>query len=348
LVVSFLLAGLVALHQSDRAVAAGEPSCSGACRVLEPVADTYLEGGKETSRDHGACPELEVDQSPEAITYLKFDLSALRDTPTSATLKLRCLDSSADGGTLYPVLDSSWIEGDRCGRSGAGLRRTDVDCNRDAKIDERDRTCTAYVPDFSQPLARIGRVSAGRDVVVDVTAGFRSGVGFYTLALRNDRSNGATYASREHPKARWRPRLEVVELLNDECDTPTVIEGTPFADTIDTRDAGTSDGDPNQSCVFPTGLPNSVWYSFTASTDGIVSVDTAGSDYATVVSVHTGACNPIDHRLTEVACEDGGGQSTLTFTVSTGTTYLILVTDGTGGFSPGGGTLRFALDFANF
>ena len=346
LALAFLLASLVALTRTGRAVAASDSACSGACRVLEPVADTYLEAGREATRDHGTCPELEVDRSAAAITYLKFDLSALRDSPTQATLRLRCLDASPDGGTLYPVVESSWVEGTRCGRSGAGLQWRDVDCNRDGRIDDRDRTCSAYVPDFSQPLARLGRVSEGRDVVVDVTAGFRSGIGFYTLAIRNDRSNGAEYASREHPKARWRPRLEVVELLNDECDTPTVIEDTPFADTVDTRSAGTSDGDPNQSCVFPTALPNSVWYSFTPPADGIVSVDTAGSDYATVVSAHTGACNPIDHALTEVACQDDDGQSALTFAANAGTTYLILVTDGTGGF-PTGGTLRFALDFTS-
>ncbi len=339
---------LAALGPIDGAGADDEPSCGDDCRVLEPVADTYLEAGKAASRDHGRCPEVEVDRSPEAITYLKFDLSELRDSSIRATLKLRCLDSSADGGTLYPVLDSSWVEGAHCARSGAGLKRTDVDCNRDGTIDEQDGICTSYVPDFSQPLAHLGKVKKGRDAVVDVTAGFRNGVGLYTLALRNDRSDGATYASREHAKAHYRPRLEVVELLNDECDTPAVIEATPFADSIDTRSAGTSDGDPNQSCVFPTALPNSVWYGFTAPSNGMVSVDTAGSDYATVVSVHTGECNPIDHALTEVACLDGAGEAPLTFAANAGTTYLILVTDGTGGFGPGGGTLQFSLDFTSF
>jgi hypothetical protein len=338
---------LVAIAGAGSALAEDESQCSGACMVLAPVADTYLEVGKQATRDHGTCAELDVDGSPAAITYLKFDLSTLRDSPTRATLTLRCLDSSSDGGTLYPVYDSSWVEGDRCGRSGTGLRRVDVDCNGDGAIDDADGACTPYVPDFSRPLASFGRVSSGRDVRLDVTAAFRSGIGFYTLALKNDSSNGASYASREHAKARWRPRLEVVELLNDECDTPTVIETTPFADTIDTRSAGTSDGDPNQSCVFPTALPNSVWYSFTPPSDGTVSVDTLGSDYATVVSAHTGACNPIDHMLTEVACQDDDGQSSLNFAATAGTTYLILVTDGTGGFMPGGGALDFALDFTS-
>src|SRR5262249_42227847 len=101
--------------------------------------------------------------------------------------------------------------------------------------------------------------------------------------------------------------------------------------------------DPIQSCTIPAPRQNehSVWYRYTAPANGVVSVQTLGSNYDTVVSVSTGTCGG---GLVEEACNDefgGTHQSSVKAAVTAGTTYVIEVTS----FVPSGGTLQFALDF---
>jgi hypothetical protein len=128
---------------------------------------------------------------------------------------------------------------------------------------------------------------------------------------------------------------------NDDCAAPVVIGATPFADVRSTGFATTAAGDPDTVCG--TGHDsNSVWYAFTPPAGGFVTIDTRGSTYDTVVTVFQGGCG----ALAEVACDDDGAGtshlSLLSFATAGGTPYLVEVTDYG---SPGGGTLRFALDF---
>ena len=44
---------------------------------LAPAGDTFVKAGTEAGWDHGAADQLEVEQSPAHIAYLKFDLSAV-------------------------------------------------------------------------------------------------------------------------------------------------------------------------------------------------------------------------------------------------------------------------------
>jgi hypothetical protein len=130
---------------------------------------------------------------------------------------------------------------------------------------------------------------------------------------------------------------------NDLCGAPTVITTTPFRDFVDTSAVTTESTDPLQSCTFrrPGRNSHSVWYSFTPSSAGTAALSTLGSDYDTVLTVHTGGCG----ALAEVACSDdvgGGFQSSLAFIATGGTTYLIEVT--AYGDSPGG-KLELSLEF---
>src|SRR5438309_5536995 len=155
---------------------------------LAPAADTSVDSGTEATWDHGASDELEVEQSPVHIAYLKFDLSAVRAPVVRATLTLFCTDGSPDGGTVYPASDSSWVEGNQTGKSstsanGPGLKWTDLDTNADGKVDAHDTS--PYVPDFTRPLAVLGNVILGQTVTVDVTAAMQAGAGLYTLAIKN-------------------------------------------------------------------------------------------------------------------------------------------------------------------
>jgi hypothetical protein len=145
-------------------------------------------------------------------------------------------------------------------------------------------------------------------------------------------------------RRRWLGRLVVVSVAgllfallavppalaqpaNDDFDTPTVIGGLPFADSISTADATTAADDP--SC---NGNAHSVWYAFTPTRDLPVKADTAGSDYATTLGVYTGSRG----ALSEVACASSPAQ--VTFDASANTTYFFMVASASGG---PGGTLVF-------
>jgi hypothetical protein len=181
-------------------------------RDLAPVADTYIEAGSQSTWDHGRSDHLDVDASPVDFTYLRFDLPAMPGTLVSAALTVFCSNAATDGGTVFPVASSAWIEGTRSGTSsssaqGNGLKWSDVDTDRNGTIDTRDTS--PFVPDFTRPIGALGAVAVGQAKTVDVTAAFRSGAGVYTLAIRSLNSNGATYSSREHSSATQRPRLRV-------------------------------------------------------------------------------------------------------------------------------------------
>jgi hypothetical protein len=192
-------------------------------RDLTPVADTHVHNGKEKTWDQGIALDLGVDNSPIEIAYFKFDLTAVPGAVRAATLTLYCTDGSSDGGTLYPVPSSTWIEGDRDGETsasagGPGLKWTDLDTNNDKKLDAKDTS--PWVPDFSRPVAALGRVVAKQVRSVDVTSYFQGGPNLYSLALRTKSSDRAGYASRQQGAERHPVlRLEALACTADAaCD----------------------------------------------------------------------------------------------------------------------------------
>jgi hypothetical protein len=194
--------------------------------VLGAAADTYIEQGTEGTNDHGGSDHLDVDTKPAGIAYLEFDLRDVPGAVTRATLTLHCLNATSDGGTVYPVADSSWIEGAGNDTPGPGLTWVQVDTNGDSIVDARD--ASPFVPDFSRPIATLGNVTVGQTVTVDLTAAVQSGPGLYTFAIRNGDSNGATYASREYATAVSRPLLQVESVgcrSDAECDDGVFCNG---------------------------------------------------------------------------------------------------------------------------
>jgi hypothetical protein len=188
--------------------------CDPVTTLLGPLADTYVEAGSQSTWDHGAATVLKVDRDPWRVIYLKFDLSGMRGTLTEALLTLTCTDFSPAGGTIYPVADSSWIEGTRTGETstsagGAGLKWVQVDTNGDRQLTSADTS--PWVPDFARPLATLGTVRAGEAVTLDVTAAFQAGPGIYTLALANGDLNGAFFGSRTATAA-LRPQLRLTTI----------------------------------------------------------------------------------------------------------------------------------------
>jgi hypothetical protein len=120
---------------------------------------------------------------------------------------------------------------------------------------------------------------------------------------------------------------------NDDCDTATVIPGSaptpPFSDIVDATDATFDPADPLLTCNNGGGGDGNqtVWYEWTPSASGIVSVNTFGSTEAgggeldTAHGAFTGACG----ALVQVACVDAGLTDELIMNVDAGTTYRIKV-----------------------
>lgn len=122
----------------------------------------------------------------------------------------------------------------------------------------------------------------------------------------------------------------VVGPANDRFANRVVISGTAVAVSGTTVGAAKEPGEPNHAGT--TG-GRSVWWTWTAPGAGLVTVDTAGSGFDTVLAVYTGS---VISGLTFVASNDdaGGGLRTsrLTFTATARTVYQIAVDGfGTGG-----------------
>ena len=104
---------------------------------------------------------------------------------------------------------------------------------------------------------------------------------------------------------------------NDACSTATEIsfEGNPVGGTTTVTNMTQAVDDPELNCMWGSPLDprgfRSVWYTFIASQNGIVTVDTVSSNYDTVVGVFTGICG----TLNQVACNDDftGLSSRVTF-----------------------------------
>ncbi len=97
----------------------------------------------------------------------------------------------------------------------------------------------------------------------------------------------------------------------------------------------TSTNEPTPSCQNSFG--KGVWYTFTPTASGTITVSTCGSDFNTVLAVYTGSCA----SLTEIACNDDNGpacptvQASLSFSGTAGTAYFIMA----GGYGGASGNL---------
>jgi hypothetical protein len=122
-------------------------------------------------------------------------------------------------------------------------------------------------------------------------------------------------------------------VTNDECSTAiAVVDGTngPFFNL----------GATNSPEIWPCGNGGSdVWFSYTASKAGEVTIDVCGGDYDSCMEVFDGACG----ALVSLACNDDFCtlQSSVTFAATAGTTYYVRV----GGFNGSQG--NFPINIVN-
>ncbi|MDC0672156.1 hypothetical protein [Nannocystis radixulma] len=128
--------------------------------------------------------------------------------------------------------------------------------------------------------------------------------------------------------------------VNDDALEPTVIAEAPFTAKQKTLGATVGVLDPEPGCADVVG--NTVWYAYTATTDGLIHADTFGSNYDTVLSVYT---FPEQATFELVTCNsdfpEGHPQSSVDFQAVAGETYFFMI-----GAAPSvqGGALTFNLE----
>lgn len=122
---------------------------------------------------------------------------------------------------------------------------------------------------------------------------------------------------------------------HDDIAHPVEITPVPFARNTNTMGATVAADDP----ILCTGSNGgaTVWYRYTAPAAGILSINTFGSDYDTVLAAYTGTRG----ALAQAACNDDytGTQSLIMVTTSPGTTYYIEAAS----YSSGSASLKRAL-----
>lgn len=131
-------------------------------------------------------------------------------------------------------------------------------------------------------------------------------------------------------------------------DAPESAVALEAGDSVRVRTSGASEW-PEASCVVDEAeygqieipLGKTVWYAV-AGTGGEVTIETAGSDFDTVLGVYTGD----EMGLSQVACVDDvygeatfSLQASVTFTTEPGVTYYVQA----GGYAAASGTLRLAV-----
>jgi hypothetical protein len=124
---------------------------------------------------------------------------------------------------------------------------------------------------------------------------------------------------------------------NDSIDAAAVIGTVPFQLTQSTIDATLGADDPTSCDIGP-----SVWFRLTAPRDMVITANTFGSDYNTVLSVFTGsaaALSPVPGGCNDNAVDQ---QSRVAFAATAGSTYYVGVLGCCSQDS--GGTLVLAVD----
>ncbi len=128
---------------------------------------------------------------------------------------------------------------------------------------------------------------------------------------------------------------------NDDFDQATAIAAFPFSQALDTSGATSAVDDPAMGCGEGTNT-RTVWYRFTAPSNGFVSINTVGSDFDTVAAAWQGSRG----NLVRQGCNDDGGwwstTTNLNVPVMAGQSYIVELAARP---NSGGGQLRLDLSF---
>ena len=142
---------------------------SGDARVLAANPDT----------NYATAVRLDVD-NPGEKSYIRFDVSGVTGTVTSATLRLNVTNGSSNGPTIY-LTTNTWAE--------------------------NTITWNNAPAETSGPISSVGAITASTWAEFDVTS-VVTGDGSYDFVLLPDSSDGASFTSRDGSAA-LRPQLVV-------------------------------------------------------------------------------------------------------------------------------------------
>lgn len=147
--------------------------------VFSPVADARVEGASP-DQNFGSSSVLKVDDSPQYASFLRFEVSGLSGTVTSAKLRLYATDATVNGPAVYTT-SSSWQE---------------------STVTFNNKPANQTV------LSTSAQVAANSWVEWDVTAAV-TGNGTVNLAVSPTGTDGTVFYSRNNSDTSIRPQLVV-------------------------------------------------------------------------------------------------------------------------------------------
>jgi hypothetical protein len=163
------LAALIAVA----AIAASIPAASASTSLsLLPSADTWVNYQVATA-NYGAGTVLRIDGSPRRDAYVRFDLSGIYGTVTSAVLKLYPNSDNRAGLSVHSVVAAAWVDG---------------------------AITAATAPAMGTASISSGPLTAHSVVSIDITK-LVGGLGSFTVGLTDKNTTAVSLASREsaHP-----------------------------------------------------------------------------------------------------------------------------------------------------
>jgi hypothetical protein len=143
-------------------------SGTGGSTTFTSVADSYVDASN-ASVNRGTATSLRVDASPVIRSYLRFNVSGLTGSATSATLRIWANSAQSSGYDVFGVADTTWGE------------TTINDSN---------------APPFGAKLGSSGAVTSGSWTSVTVTSAV-TGNGLISFGLSTTSSTALALSSRE-------------------------------------------------------------------------------------------------------------------------------------------------------
>jgi hypothetical protein len=133
-----------------------------------PVADSYTDASAPTA-NHGTATTLRVDASPVVRSFLRFTVSGVSGTVTSATLRVWANSAQSTGYDAFSVADNTWGE----------TAITD-----------------ANAPPFGAKLGSSGAAVTGTWTTINVTSAI-TGNGTFSFGLSTTNSTALSLSARE-------------------------------------------------------------------------------------------------------------------------------------------------------
>ncbi|WP_205623688.1 hypothetical protein [Desulfogranum japonicum] len=112
---------------------------------------------------------------------------------------------------------------------------------------------------------------------------------------------------------------------NDNFSTPSILSGTTGTISTSNVQATSEQGEPNHASGTVLGAYSSIWFEYTAPSNGDIFFNTFGSTFDTTLGVYTGSA--VDSLTAQANNDDTGVdyQSLVTFSATAGTTYYVAV-----------------------